>query len=308
MPNHQVNGSSEQTTSKRGLKRKQSPTLEVNSVYKKSKLEGNLVKSYETFNEEEQLKIALERSKAEADLKAAEDKLEEEQLKLALKISCRECESTHLSKDSKSHFVMKNNEFAVNPMKENMDGQYSNLLSPNESSSKGPSTDGLRLIVVDGSNVGMNMGNEKKWMKRSNKWVPVFAPQALAIVHEYFSKKGHKVVIILPKSRWNNCSEKDREVLDTLERQKILAYTPSRRTLNKQWDPYDDRVIVEHASVNKGIIVTLDNYRDLIGESPEFKEQIEKRLLPFTFVGDIFYPAFDPLGKNGPKLDEFLRH
>lgn len=32
------------------------------------------------------------------------------------------------------------------------------------------------------------------------------------------------------------------------------------------------------------------------------------RLLMYTWVGDMFMPARDPLGKNGPPLESFLRH
>jgi hypothetical protein len=30
-------------------------------------------------------------------------------------------------------------------------------------------------------------------------------------------------------------------------------------------------------------------------------------LLPFTFVGNLFMVPDDPLGRNGPTLDEFLK-
>lgn len=30
-------------------------------------------------------------------------------------------------------------------------------------------------------------------------------------------------------------------------------------------------------------------------------------LLPFTFVGNLFMVPDDPLGRNGPMLDEFLK-
>ena len=54
-------------------------------------------------------------------------------------------------------------------------------------------------------------------------------------------------------------------------------YTPHRRTATGSWNCYDDRFIVKYASQVKGIVVTNDNYRDLISESAEFREQIEAR-------------------------------
>jgi len=155
----------------------------------------------------------------------------------------------------------------------------------------------LRHIVVDGSNVGMAMGKNE-----------VFRAQALSIVYGYFAGKNHEVTIFLPKSRWNRASPKDRELLDRLEKKDVLHYTPTRRTDTKSFDCYDDRYIVSYAANTKGIIVTNDNYRDLLSESPEFRDQIENRLLPFTWVRERFMPPEDPLGKGGPRLSEFLRH
>jgi len=156
--------------------------------------------------------------------------------------------------------------------------------------------DVLRHIIVDGSNVGMAMGKNE-----------VFRAEALSIVYDHFAAKNHKVTIFLPRSRWNKADPKDREILDRLEKNGVLYYTPTRRTDTKSFDCYDDRYIVSYAVQAKGIIVTNDNYLDLIKESPQFRDQIENRLLPFTWVRDSFLPPEDPLGRDGPKLAEFLR-
>jgi len=160
-----------------------------------------------------------------------------------------------------------------------------------------PSHGDPRVIVVDGSNVGMAMGRNQQ-----------FRAQALSIVYAWFSSRGHDVVIFLPRSRWNKTRGKDRDLLDTLEKASILNFTPSRRTQSGCWDSYDDRYIVKYAAQYKGIIVTNDNYRDLVDESDEFRDQIQNRLLPFTFVKEEFFPPDDPMGKNGPMLTEFLKH
>ncbi|XP_074864677.1 NEDD4-binding protein 1 isoform X2 [Carettochelys insculpta] len=56
-----------------------------------------------------------------------------------------------------------------------------------------------------------------------------------------------------------------------------------------------------------GIIVTNDNFREFVTESHSWREIIQKRLLQYTFVGDIFMVPDDPLGRNGPRLEDFLR-
>ena len=70
---------------------------------------------------------------------------------------------------------------------------------------------------------------------------------------------------------------------------------------------YDDRYILRLAADTDGVVVSNDNYRDLVLESPEFRKIVEERILMYSFVNDRFMPPDDPLGRNGPKLDRFLR-
>ena len=65
---------------------------------------------------------------------------------------------------------------------------------------------------------------------------------------------------------------------------------------------------MKYAAQEKGIIVSNDNFRDLIAENEEFRDQIKNRLLHFTFIKEDFFPPDDPLGKKGPSLTDFLRH
>ena len=124
----------------------------------------------------------------------------------------------------------------------------------------------LRVIVVDGSNVAMALGKHK-----------TFRVDALSTVYEHFAGRGHQVIILLPRSRWNYCNTEERAVLDRLFDLDVLAYTPTRRGDEVSYDCYDDRFMVEYAVDREGIIVTNDNYRDLITESAAFRDQIENR-------------------------------
>lgn len=78
----------------------------------------------------------------------------------------------------------------------------------------------------------------------------------------------------------------EQHVLEELERQAVLVYTPSRKVNGKRVVCYDDRYIVKVAFEKDGIIVSNDNYRDLQNENPEWKWFIEQRLLMFSFVND----------------------
>lgn len=68
------------------------------------------------------------------------------------------------------------------------------------------------------------------------------------------------------------------------------------------------RYILEYATKCNGIIISNDQFKDLYQEKPEWRETIENQILPPTFVGDHLMFPDDPLGRNGPKLDTFLRH
>ncbi|XP_071959045.1 uncharacterized protein [Antedon mediterranea] len=161
---------------------------------------------------------------------------------------------------------------------------------------------GLRPIVIDGSNVAMAHGKNK-----------VFSCRGIALCVKYFQDLGHKeITVFLP--HWRKTQEAsrdkpitDRRILDDLERKEILHFTPSRKVKGRFITSYDDRFIVRLASMNDGVIVSNDNYRDLMGESEKWKRVIEERLLMYNIVGDHFLVPDDPLGRNGPSLQDFLR-
>lgn len=128
---------------------------------------------------------------------------------------------------------------------------------------------------------------------------------------DYFLNRGHdKIYAVVPRFRRGTsdkeCPTLDPEILDNLEEKGYLTYTPSRYVEKKLIVPYDDRFILDAALFYDGIIVSNDNYRDLMDEKPEYKKLVQNNLLQFSFIGDLFLVAVDPMGKNGPKLDEFL--
>lgn len=69
------------------------------------------------------------------------------------------------------------------------------------------------------------------------------------------------------------------------------------------------RFILQYATLTEGVVVSSDNFRDLYDENSGWRETIEKRLLMPTWAdqGTIMFPN-DPLGRNGPTLDQFLRY
>ena len=129
------------------------------------------------------------------------------------------------------------------------------------------------MIVLDGSNICMRFGKGDD-----------FVVEALTIVYEWFASRGHDVVIILPQSRKSRLMGAKRweevEKLNNLEKANILYYSPSKKTDQRSWDCYDDRFIIEFASKKKAVVVSNDNYLDVLKENiPEFNEQIRDRYI-----------------------------
>lgn len=161
--------------------------------------------------------------------------------------------------------------------------------------------DDLRVIVIDGSNVAMSHGNKQ-----------VFSCRGIQIVVNWFRQRGHnRITVFVPQWRketsYPMAPISDQHILDELEQDKVLVYTPSRRLHGRRVVCYDDRFVLQLASSEDAVVVSNDNYRDLVKENPAFKRIVEERLLMYTFVNDRFMPPDDPLGRHGPTLDQFLR-
>lgn len=78
----------------------------------------------------------------------------------------------------------------------------------------------------------------------------------------------------------------DQEILLQLEKERLLFFTPSRNVGGKRMVCYEDRYILKMAAQTDGVVVSNDNYRDLVAESVDFKRVVEERLLMYTFVND----------------------
>ncbi|XP_037832321.1 NEDD4-binding protein 1 isoform X2 [Kryptolebias marmoratus] len=156
----------------------------------------------------------------------------------------------------------------------------------------------LRTIIIDGSNVAMSHGLGH-----------FFSCRGIALAIQHFWDRGHRHISALVP-QWRQKSDpriKEKHYLTELQKLGLLSYTPSREVQGKRISSYDDRLILQLAHKTDGVIVTNDNLRDLSDESSVWRDIIKKRLLQYTFVGDLFMVPDDPLGRGGPHLDDFLR-
>uniref|UniRef100_A0A6I8NEI8 Uncharacterized protein n=1 Tax=Ornithorhynchus anatinus TaxID=9258 RepID=A0A6I8NEI8_ORNAN len=137
----------------------------------------------------------------------------------------------------------------------------------------------------------------------------VFSCRGVALAVQYFWDRGHReITVFVPQWRLKKDPKvKEGHFLTILQDLRLLSFTPSRVVDGKRITPYDDRFMLKLAEETDGVIVTNDQLQDLAKESGEWFEIISERLLPFTFVGNIFMVPDDPLGRKGPTLDEFLR-
>ena len=133
--------------------------------------------------------------------------------------------------------------------------------------------------------------------------------KGIKLVADHFKRKGHsKVVAFVPQFRKKSGQVADPAVLNELDEEGVIVFTPSREDpYGKRITPYDDRYVLDYAAKHGGVVVTNDNLRDLAHDKPEWTEVVEKRILMPTFVGDEVMWPDDPLGKGGPTLDQFLR-
>ena len=163
------------------------------------------------------------------------------------------------------------------------------------------SDDNLLPIVIDGSNVAFSHGNKE-----------VFSCKGIRLCVDWFQVRGHKdIMVFVPM--WRKESAKpdtpisDQAILTELEKERLLSFTPSRQAGGKRFVCHDDRYILNLAAATGAVVVSNDNYRDLIKLKPEYKKVIEEKILMYSFVKDRFLPPDDPLGRNGPTLEQFLR-
>ncbi|XP_062442410.1 NEDD4-binding protein 1 isoform X2 [Rhea pennata] len=101
-----------------------------------------------------------------------------------------------------------------------------------------------------------------------------FSCRGIAIAVDYFWKRGHRnITVFVPQWRTRrDPSITEQHFLTQLQDVGILSLTPARMVLGARIAAHDDR------------------------------------LLQYTFAGDIFMVPDDPLGRNGPRLEDFLRN
>ncbi|XP_015420178.1 PREDICTED: NEDD4-binding protein 1, partial [Myotis davidii] len=185
-----------------------------------------------------------------------------------------------------------------------------------------PGRTDLKHIVIDGSNVAITVLALLRCAVGSSSGEAQRMATAALLSKESVSAaaataRQHQFLIVSMfgpnddiKCRSRLCptpSRTEQHFLTQLQELGILSLTPARMVFGERIASHDDRFLLHLADKTGGIIVTNDNFREFVTESVSWREIITKRLLQYTFVGDIFMVPDDPLGRSGPRLEEFLR-
>ncbi|CAG9529816.1 unnamed protein product, partial [Cercopithifilaria johnstoni] len=169
-----------------------------------------------------------------------------------------------------------------------------------ESKSSSTPTTELRSIVIDGSNIAMTYGRKE-----------VFSCRGIRECVQFFRNRGHTdIIVFVPQFRRetprSDCPITDQYILFELEKENVLVWTPSRHINGRRIVCHDDRYILKTAEEKNAVVVSNDEYRDLIKENPQYRTLVDERLLMYSFVDGRFMPPDDPLGRHGPNLAQFL--
>lgn len=158
----------------------------------------------------------------------------------------------------------------------------------------------LRPIAIDGSNIAFEHGKQ-------NRTRHPFSTRGIDICVDFFKRRGHgDIKVFLPRYRIKIGQSDDQGALKRMENNGMLVLTPSREINGQTISSYDDRFIVQYAGSSGAVVVSNDNYRDLMSESLEMRKTVEERLLMYNFVNHVFMVPDDPLGRYGPRLQKFL--
>jgi len=133
------------------------------------------------------------------------------------------------------------------------------------------------VVILDGQSIG-----------RVTKFLYLTPEEKLFKAFDHFGKKGFKVVIFLPKSMVKKVKDARDEVKAALK----LTVKELPRTHDNVWG-LDKWEVVQYAVDNQALLVTNDFYTNLTFENEAFKEQIEKRIVAYTWDGEKFTLSYE---------------
>jgi len=151
------------------------------------------------------------------------------------------------------------------------------------------------FFILDAPNIAMRHGSQK-----------LFSTGGIQIAIEFFRKRGHKVLALMPeyyldynyvggkmrlnKVGFNVQAQKmpdNVSLLISLRDEGLVATTPAQ--------DYDDSYTILYAQKHNAFIISNDKYRDHVQNTPvssrdSVRQWMKRHLLTYTFIGDEFLP------------------
>lgn len=152
-----------------------------------------------------------------------------------------------------------------------------------------------RMVIIDGNNVAY-----------AHTCGQAFSVKGLDICIQYFKKLGHEVKAVVPQYRLKKEKTTDQKLMEELYKNGDVLLSPSKNLPGQKSSSYDDRLIISVAEKFDGVVISNDNYCDLLAENESWKKIIETRVVGYTWAMDAFFLPDDPYGRHGPKLKDML--
>uniref|UniRef100_A0A182UA08 RNase_Zc3h12a domain-containing protein n=1 Tax=Anopheles melas TaxID=34690 RepID=A0A182UA08_9DIPT len=152
-----------------------------------------------------------------------------------------------------------------------------------------------RMVIIDGNNVAYGHLNGK-----------MFSVKGLELCINYFKKLGFEVTAVVPQFKLKRHQSTDQALLEQMHRNGDVTLAPCKSLPGQCSSSYDDRLILSIAEQFDGVIISNDNFRDLLDISPEWRRIIETRVVGYSWVKDCFFLPDDPYGRYGPTLQQIL--
>ncbi|VDK34151.1 unnamed protein product, partial [Gongylonema pulchrum] len=140
----------------------------------------------------------------------------------------------------------------------------------------------------------------------------VFSCRGIRECVNFFRSRGHTdIIVFVPHFRReaarSDCPITDQHILFELEAENVLVWTPSRRINGRRIVCHDDRYILKTAEEKDAVIVSNDEYRDLIKENPRYRKLVNERLLMYSFVDGRYYHPERPNGVRVTATDRLFK-
>uniref|UniRef100_A0A182PSM8 RNase_Zc3h12a domain-containing protein n=1 Tax=Anopheles epiroticus TaxID=199890 RepID=A0A182PSM8_9DIPT len=132
-----------------------------------------------------------------------------------------------------------------------------------------------RTVLLDACNIAFVRGS-----------LPRFSVERLVKALEYFFDRGHAVHAIFPRFHLYTRQWDDLNRLDGLYRKGYIVPTPCKEFPCPKSQVYDDRILMAIAAQFQCAVVSMDRFRDVASEHPDWAHVAHNQRVEFEWRGD----------------------